>query len=78
MLIDFELSFAQIASIPVGYNNARLIQAAQSPEMVRALVNRPALGSFPSTEWCDLLAQGILKAAPKGFDQVFVGPTVEE
>ena len=66
-------SFAQIASIPVGYNNPRLIKAAQSPEMVRALVNRPAIGNFPSTEWLSTLQDGILKAAPKGFDQVFTG-----
>ena len=67
------VSFAQIASIPVGYNNPCLIKAAQSPEMVRALVNRPALGNFPSTEWLPTLQDGILKAAPNGFDQVFTG-----
>ncbi|KFY24885.1 hypothetical protein V493_04967 [Pseudogymnoascus sp. VKM F-4281 (FW-2241)] len=63
--------FAQIASIAVGYNNPTLIKAAQSPAMVRALVNRPALGSFPSVEWLEQLEQGVLKAAPKGFNQVF-------
>ena len=41
--------------------------------MVRALVNRPAIGNFPSTEWLSTLQDGILKAAPKGFDQVFTG-----
>lgn len=64
-------SFAQIASIAVGYNNPALNKAAQSPAMVRALVNRPALGSFPSVEWLEQLEQGVLKAAPKGFNQVF-------
>ena len=71
VLVDDQLSFAQIASIPVGYNNPRLVKAAQSPEMIRALVNRPALGSFPPTDWLETLRQGILKAAPPGFDQVF-------
>ena len=41
--------------------------------MVRALVNRPAIGNFPSTEWLSTLQDGILKAAPRGFDQVFTG-----
>ncbi len=71
VLVNDQLSFAQIASIPVGYNNPRLVKAAQSPEMIRALVNRPALGSFPPTDWLETLRQGILKAAPPGFDQVF-------
>lgn len=63
--------FAQIASIPLGYNYPRLVQAAQSGEMVRAIVSRPALGSFPPTDYADLLASGILKAAPMGLDRVF-------
>lgn len=65
--------FSQIASIPVGYNNQHLIKAAESPEMVRAIVNRPALGNFPSLDWLKILEDGVLKAAPKGFNQVFTG-----
>ena len=41
--------YAQIASIPLGYNNPALAKAAQSPEMIDALINRPALGNFPSS-----------------------------
>lgn len=42
--------------------------------MVRATVNRPALGNFPSTEWHKVLEDGLLKAAPQGgFTQVFTG-----
>ncbi|KAI1085650.1 4-aminobutyrate aminotransferase [Whalleya microplaca] len=63
--------YAQIASIPVGYNNPALVKAAQSPEMVSALINRPALGNFPSHDWADVLETGILKVAPKGLNQVF-------
>lgn len=65
--------FSQIASIPVGYNNQHLIKTAESPEMVRAIVNRPALGNFPSLDWLKILEDGVLKAAPKGFNQVFTG-----
>ncbi|KAK8090209.1 hypothetical protein PG997_005170 [Apiospora hydei] len=51
--------YAQIASIPLGYNNPALKKAAQSPEMIDAIINRP------------ILETGILKVAPKGLDQVF-------
>ncbi|XXH04854.1 histone methyltransferase set2 [Hypoxylon texense] len=65
--------YAQIASIPVGYNNPALKKAAESPEMITALINRPALGNFPSHDWADILETGILKVAPKGLNQVFTG-----
>lgn len=63
--------YAQIASIPVGYNNPALAEVARSPEMVDALINRPALGNFPSTTWGHILKTGLLTVAPKGLDQVF-------
>ena len=64
-------SYAQIASIPLGYNNPALIKAAQSEEMTNSLINRPALGNFPSENWAEILQTGILKVAPKGLNQVF-------
>ncbi|PHH62700.1 hypothetical protein CDD81_6769 [Ophiocordyceps australis] len=63
--------YAQIASIAVGYNNPTLKQVAQSPEMVDAIVNRPALGNFPSHTWAALLKSGVLKVAPKGLSNVY-------
>ncbi|KAJ5472385.1 Pyridoxal phosphate-dependent transferasemajor regionsubdomain 2 [Penicillium desertorum] len=63
--------YAQIASIPVGYNNPTLVKAATSPEIVSALVNRPANGNFPSTRWLALLREGLMRAAPPGCTQVF-------
>jgi 4-aminobutyrate aminotransferase/(S)-3-amino-2-methylpropionate transaminase len=39
--------------------------------MVAALINRPALGNFPSHDWASILETGILKVAPKGLNQVF-------
>ncbi|RBQ66268.1 hypothetical protein VDGD_06397 [Verticillium dahliae] len=63
--------YAQIASIPLGYNNPALIAAAKTPDMVNAIVNRPALGNFPSHDWASILRSGILKAAPPGLNQVF-------
>ncbi|KAK3322422.1 aminotransferase class-III-domain-containing protein [Apodospora peruviana] len=63
--------YAQIASIPVGYNNPTLIKAARGDEMINGLINRPALGNFPPKDWADVLKSGILKVAPKGLNQVF-------
>lgn len=63
--------YAQIASIPVGYNNPTLQLAATSPEMASAIINRPALGNFPQHDWADILQSGILSVAPRGLNQVF-------
>ncbi|CAO2648190.1 Nn.00g074570.m01.CDS01 [Neocucurbitaria sp. VM-36] len=63
--------YAQIASIPVGYNNPALLLAATSPDMASAIINRPALGNFPQHDWADILEEGILSVAPKGLNQVF-------
>lgn len=41
--------------------------------MIRSIVNRPAIGNYPSTEWLHLLESGVLHAAPAGFTQVFTG-----
>ncbi|OAA64921.1 4-aminobutyrate aminotransferase [Cordyceps fumosorosea ARSEF 2679] len=68
-------AFAQIASIPLGYNNPHLLEVADTPEMRSAIVNRPALGAFPSSEWADILETGLLKAAPKGLSQVLTSMT---
>jgi 4-aminobutyrate aminotransferase/(S)-3-amino-2-methylpropionate transaminase len=64
-------SYAQIASIPVGYNNPALRAAAQSDQMVNAIINRPALGNFPSADYLDILKNGVLSVSPPGLNQVF-------
>ncbi|KAK3901048.1 hypothetical protein C8A05DRAFT_16718 [Staphylotrichum tortipilum] len=63
--------YAQIASIPVGYNNPSLRKVAQTDEMINGIINRPALGNFPPVDWASVLETGILKVAPKGLNQVF-------
>ncbi|KUI65332.1 4-aminobutyrate aminotransferase [Cytospora mali] len=63
--------YAQIASIPVGYNNPHLTETMKSDAVVNSLVNRPALGNFPPNDWAEVLRSGILKVAPKGLNQVF-------
>lgn len=64
--------YAQIASIALGYNDPALERAAQSPEMIRALVSRPALGSFPSLDLKPVL-EAILEFAPEGQTHVWSG-----
>ncbi|KAK5104506.1 4-aminobutyrate transaminase [Lithohypha guttulata] len=63
--------YAQIASIPIGYNNPALQDVARSDDMISAIINRPALGNFPQADWSDILETGILKVAPRGLNQVF-------
>jgi len=63
--------YAQIASIPVGYNNTALAAAVSSPEAINFMINRPALGNFPPGSWASILKSGILSVAPPGLNQVF-------
>ncbi|KAK4050167.1 4-aminobutyrate transaminase [Microbotryomycetes sp. JL201] len=63
--------FAQIASIPIGYNAPALLQLAKTDEFAIAAMNRPALGSFPSASWADIIKDGLLSVAPKGTPHLF-------
>lgn len=63
--------YAQIASIALGYNNPALLEAAQTPEFAKALMNRPALGSFPSKDWAKTLEDGLLAVCPPGQTKVY-------
>ncbi|KAM3125526.1 4-aminobutyrate aminotransferase [Candidozyma auris] len=63
--------YCQISSIPLGYNNPALLEAASSPEMASALVNRPALACFPQDDYAKILEEGILAAAPPGMSKVW-------
>ncbi|KAM0364764.1 hypothetical protein ACHAPK_010154, partial [Fusarium culmorum] len=65
-------AYSQIASIPVGYNNPVLKKAAQSPEMINSMINRPATGFFPRGDYAKLLEEGILKVAPRGAPYVWM------
>lgn len=65
-------AYAQIASIPLGYNNPKLIEVAKSDKMTRAIVNRPALGNFPGADF-EQMQRDLLKHAPKGQTQVWNG-----
>lgn len=55
----------------MGYNNPSLLAAAQTPEFARALMNRPALGNFPSHDWAQTLNDGFMSVAPPGQTRVY-------
>ncbi|KAJ2645159.1 4-aminobutyrate transaminase [Coemansia sp. RSA 1694] len=63
--------YCQIASVPIGYNNAALLKAASSPEMAATLANRPALGVYPPADWAATLEKAYMRVRPKGLDMVF-------
>lgn len=46
--------------------------------MISALVNRPAIGNFPSGNWGEILQGGLLKVAPQGLDQIFTAQSGSE
>ncbi|GMF21309.1 unnamed protein product [[Candida] boidinii] len=43
--------YCQVASIPLGYNNPALIEAAKDPKTISNYVNRPALGNFAGNDF---------------------------
>ncbi|KAI9361985.1 4-aminobutyrate aminotransferase [Pilaira anomala] len=63
--------FAQIASIPVGYNNPNFLALSQQPAFQTALANRAALGVNPNVDWVDSIERAFMSVAPKGMDNVF-------
>lgn len=65
--------YAQIASIPVGYNNPVLRKAAAKEPYISALLNRPALGVYPPTFYPKVVEDAFMKVAPRGLSKVFIG-----
>ncbi|XP_071797176.1 4-aminobutyrate aminotransferase, mitochondrial-like [Asterias amurensis] len=63
-------TFAQISSIPIGYNHPAIIDVMKDPANLSLLVNRPALGVFPSGSFPSTLANVLLSVAPKGLSRV--------
>ncbi|XP_022092500.1 4-aminobutyrate aminotransferase, mitochondrial-like [Acanthaster planci] len=63
-------TFAQISSIPIGYNHPAVIDAIKDPANLVHLVNRPALGVFPGAGFASNAADILLSVAPKGLSRV--------
>uniref|UniRef100_A0A0N4Z3W0 (S)-3-amino-2-methylpropionate transaminase n=1 Tax=Parastrongyloides trichosuri TaxID=131310 RepID=A0A0N4Z3W0_PARTI len=62
--------YMQISSLPLGYNHPELIALAKDPRIITSLVSRPALGSFPRTDFADMVKNSLISVAPKGLSEV--------
>ena len=60
----------------LGYNHPALLKAFEDPHDLKALVNRPALGVYPATDWTERLTNVLLSCAPKGLEQVIMTPGI--
>ncbi|KAH9519756.1 hypothetical protein Btru_070833 [Bulinus truncatus] len=58
--------FMQIASLPLGYNPPKLIDAMMNPKNLTSFINRPALGSYPAEDFVSKLETTLLSVAPPG------------
>jgi len=63
--------FMQIASIPLGYNHPKILEALRDEANVKTMANRPALGWFPSEDWVRRVRSSMMAVAPPGTSQVF-------
>jgi len=62
--------FGQISSLPLGYNHPDLAEAMATPEAVRMLCQRPALGMMPPANWPTVLSDAVRRVAPPGLDNL--------
>jgi len=62
--------FQQISSMPLGYNHPAHVEICKSESVQSAILNRPALGSFPPKDFNKLLQTSLMPVAPKGLPNV--------
>lgn len=51
-----------------GYNHPAMLNAFKDPAKMATLVNRPALGVYPGSEWPNLLKNVLMSVVPKGLE----------
>jgi len=62
--------FQQISSMPLGYNHPSHVEICKSKEAQSAILNRPALGSFPPMKLNELLDESVMQVKPEGCGNV--------
>lgn len=62
--------FAQISSLPLGYNHPQMKKKLTDPTTLAVIMNRPSLGNLPSMDWVERIERSLLSLAPKGLKQV--------
>lgn len=65
--------FCNIAAVPIGYNNPKLIDRFNNKNYLPLLLHRNALGVMPPVEWNELIENIMSKMAPKGLDFIHAG-----
>lgn len=58
--------FGQISSLSLGYNHPALRAALTDERNMHLLLQRPALGNLPPTDWVDRLEGSLMAVAPSG------------
>lgn len=63
--------FCQIASLPLGYNHPRILNALTNPANLHLFAQRPALGNLPPSDWPERIERSLMSVSPRGMDSVY-------
>ena len=66
-------TFCNIATIPLGYNNPKLLDKFNEKEFLPLLLHRNALGLMPPSEWSSLIGDIVRNMAPSGLEFMHAG-----